>query len=78
MKNRGMAKIDEFLKLRAISKFNIMSRIYCIKEKKKQKNKRHRSNICGIIKTQFLKENKEGKLISIKQCFLYYQKKGIF
>ena len=49
-----------------------MNRIYCIKEKKKE-NRRHRSNICwglkiiakcgscGIIKTQFVKENKGGK-----------------
>ena len=52
MKNRGMAILDEFLKLGAISKDQheklyigyIMSRIYCIKEKKE--SRRHRSNIC--------------------------------
>ena len=29
---------------------------------------------CGIIKTLFVKEKKEENLISIKQCFFYYQK----
>ena len=50
MKNRGMAILDELLKLGAISKdqhekniyriFNIISRIYCIKEKHTHKKKK--------------------------------------
>ena len=48
-----------------------MSRIYCIKEKKKtedfdptyvrSKNNRLMLKACGIIKTQFVKEKKGGK-----------------
>ena len=30
---------------------------------------------CGMIKTQFVKKTKEENLISIRQCFLYYQKR---
>ena len=63
--------------------------MYCIKEKKKKtkdidptyvRSKNNRLMLkakygsCGIIKTQFVKEKKEDNLISIKQCFLYYQK----
>ena len=66
-----------------------MSRIYCIKKKKKKtedidptyvrsKNNRlmlkAKCGSCGIIKTQFVKENK-GRKFSIKQCFLYYQER---
>ena len=32
---------------------------------------------CGIIKTQLVKENEGGNFDIQKQCFLYYQKKGL-
>ena len=68
-----------------------MSRIYCIKENKKTKDidptyvrsKNNRLMLkakcgsCGIIKTQFVKENKEGKFGIHKAMLPLLPKKGL-
>ena len=69
-----------------------MSRIYCIKEKKKKTNDidptyfRSKNNrlllkakygSCGIIKTQFVKENKGGKFDIPKAMLPLLLKKGL-
>ena len=67
-----------------------MSRIYCIKEKKKtedigptyvrsKNNKlmlKAKCGSCGIIKTQFVKENKGGNFDIHKATLLLLQKKN--
>ena len=97
MKNRGMAILDELLKLRVISTdqhkkfiymiFNIMCKIYCIKGKQKTSIQymlglkiimlKAKCGSCGIIKTQFVKENKGEKFGIHKAMPPLLPKKGL-